>query len=447
MTGSNEELTVEEPSIGDEAAIIPFVEKETGLVTPSLKKGITYLKQAIEEDYAENFEEAFKLYKNGLQCFLNALKYELTNQAVKSQVRAKVLQYLNRAEKLKADLIKNEKDNQSNDNKKESDKREINPQLQKEIVFESCNVPWDKVIGLEAAKQALKESVLLPIKFPNLFTGTKLPGKCTLLFGPPGTGKSYLAKAVATEANSSNFFSISSADLICKWHGEGLKVIKDTFRMASARKPSIILLEAIDFLFSNEDNNEHARKLKTEILCQISIHWHESDGVWVIGSTNTPWTLDYRVLKYFTKRIHIQLPEEDARTTLFKLYMENSVNELHEDDFKTLGEKTEGFSAAEIHQITREACLQPVYKVRDATHFRTVSGPSPTNKEQIVDLLTPCSPEVPEAIEMSFMQISENELLVPAVTLSDMLKILNKLKPIADVDYLKKMEKFKDDYS
>ena len=87
------------------------------------------------------------------------------------------------------------------------------------ILTDKPDIKWEDVAGLEGAKEALKEAVILPIKFPHLFVGKRQPWKGILLYGPPGTGKSYLAKAVATEANST-FFSVSSSDLVSKWMGE-----------------------------------------------------------------------------------------------------------------------------------------------------------------------------------------------------------------------------------
>lgn len=163
----------------------------------------------------------------------------------------------------------NNKDDDSDEEDK--DKKKLMNQLEGAIVMEKPNIQWADVAGLEGAKEALKEAVILPIKFPHLFTGNRKPWKGILLFGPPGTGKSYLAKAVATEANNSTFFSVSSSNLVSKWLGESEKLVKNLFEMARQHKPSIIFIDEIDSLCSTRSDNESesARRIKTEFLVQM----------------------------------------------------------------------------------------------------------------------------------------------------------------------------------
>ena len=110
------------------------------------------------------------------------------------------------------------------DGEQDADSKKLRGALAGAILTEKPNIRWEDVAGLEGAKEALKEAVILPIKFPHLFTGKRQPWKGILLYGPPGTGKSYLAKAVATEANST-FFSVSSSDLVSKWMGESERYV------------------------------------------------------------------------------------------------------------------------------------------------------------------------------------------------------------------------------
>lgn len=105
------------------------------------------------------------------------------------------------------------------DDEQDPESKKLRGALAGAILSDKPNIKWEDVAGLDAAKEALKEAVILPIKFPHLFQGKRQPWKGILLYGPPGTGKSYLAKAVATEANST-FFSVSSSDLVSKWMGE-----------------------------------------------------------------------------------------------------------------------------------------------------------------------------------------------------------------------------------
>jgi len=189
-----------------------------------LQKAITIVTQATEADSKKDYSEAFRLYQHALEYFMTALKYE-KNERAKAVIRAKVVEYITRAEKLKNFLAKQDgkkpvAQGSSGDGGDDDDpeKAKLHKALQGAILSEKPNVKWDDVAGLHAAKESLKEAVILPIKFPQLFTGKRKPWKGILLYGPPGTGKSYLAKAVATEANST-FFSVSSADLVSKWLG------------------------------------------------------------------------------------------------------------------------------------------------------------------------------------------------------------------------------------
>lgn len=164
-----------------------------------------------------------------------ALKWE-KNPKMKESIRAKAGEYMERAEKLKRHLNESKGgpkkaakvgvNGKARNNNSDGEEDAIDPENKKlrgalagAILTEKPNVRWEDVAGLEGAKEALKEAVILPIKFPHLFTGKRKPWKGILLYGPPGTGKSYLAKAVATEANGT-FFSVSSSDLVSKWMGE-----------------------------------------------------------------------------------------------------------------------------------------------------------------------------------------------------------------------------------
>lgn len=432
----------------------------------TLQKAIDIVTKATEEDRNKNYEEALRLYEHGVEYFLHAIKYEAQGDKAKESIRAKCLQYLDRAEKLKQYLKKGNKkkpvkdgDSSSKDNKdKKSDsdsdsddpeKKKMQGKLEGAIVVEKPHVKWSDVAGLEGAKEALKEAVILPIKFPHLFTGKRVPWKGILLFGPPGTGKSYLAKAVATEANNSTFFSVSSADLVSKWLGESEKLVRNLFELARSHKPSIIFIDEVDSLCSSrsENESESARRIKTEFLVQMQGVGNDSEGILVLGATNIPWVLDSAIRRRFEKRIYIPLPEEQARMVMFKIHLGNTAHILTEENLKQLAKNTEGYSGADISIIVRDALMQPVRKVQTATHFKHIRGPSPLDKNQIVDdLLTPCSPGERGAIEMTWMEVDGEKLYEPPVTMGDMLNSLARTKPTVNEDDMKKLQKFTDDF-
>jgi len=235
-----------------------------------LTKAIEVVKDAIAADKAENYNEACELYLNACEYFQKGLKYEQNPQR-KEQIKGKLTGYIERAEELTAfknkekkrleELEKNPGKGGAEGTKKKGDKEEDEEQaklrgaLAGAVVTEKPNIKWTDVAGLESAKESLKETVILPVKFPQLFTGKRRPFKGILLFGPPGTGKSYLAKAVATEADST-FFSVSSSDLVSKWQGESEKLVRNLFEMAREAGKAIIFIDEVDSLCGSRSEGE-----------------------------------------------------------------------------------------------------------------------------------------------------------------------------------------------
>ncbi|KAJ7184024.1 hypothetical protein O6H91_Y539000 [Diphasiastrum complanatum] len=192
--------------------------------------------------------------------------------------------------------------------------------IESEILDRSPGVKWDDIAGLEKAKQAFMEMVILPASRSDLFTGLRKPARGVLLFGPPGNGKTMLAKAVASESQAT-FFNISASSLTSKWVGEGEKLVRALFTVASVRQPSIIFIDEIDSIMSSRSASEHeaSRRLKSEFLVQFDgVMSAGSDRVTVMGATNRPQELDDALRRRLVKRIYIPLPDSDARRWLLK---------------------------------------------------------------------------------------------------------------------------------
>lgn len=162
-----------------------------------------------------------------------------------------------------------------------------------EIVEGGQKVEFIDVAGNESAKQALKEMIILPAFRPELFTGLRTPSRGLLLFGPPGNGKTLLARAVATEC-AATFFSISAASLTSKYVGEGEKMVRALFSVARELQPAIIFIDEIDSLLSERSQSEHeaSRRLKTEFLIQfdgLPTGNSETERIIVMAATNRPY--------------------------------------------------------------------------------------------------------------------------------------------------------------
>ena len=308
--------------------------------------------------------------------------------------------------------------------------------LEGAIITEKPNVRWDDVAGLEGAKQALQEAVILPIRFPELFVGRRTPWRGILLYGPPGTGKSYLAKACATEANGT-FYSVSSSDLVSKYLGESERLVRTLFEMARNSKPAIIFIDEIDSLCSSrsEGDNDATRRIKTEFLVQMQGVGHKEEGILVLGATNIPWELDSAVRRRFERRIYIPLPEEHARAVMFKLHIGDTPNNLTEQDISNLASATSGFSGSDIAVMVKSALMEPVRRCHKSNYFKKVSLDGKV-------CYIPCPCNDPSAIEMNILDIPPNSLYPPEVTADDFYNILDTAKTTVSAEDLRKHEEF-----
>ncbi|KAF9103192.1 Vacuolar protein sorting-associated protein 4 [Mortierella sp. AM989] len=414
------------------------------------------VRRATEADSKGHLDEALPLYQTALEYFLTALKYE-KNERVKETVRRKVIEYMNRAEQIKENPVKLEekpkkkpiaasngmKKDSDDDDGDDADTKKLKGALTSAILTEKPNIKWSDVAGLDAAKESLKEAVILPIRFPHLFTGNRSPWKGILLYGPPGTGKSFLAKAVATEANST-FFSVSSSDLVSRWMGESERLVKQLFQMARESKPAIIFIDEVDSLCGSrgEGDSEASRRLKTEFLVQMNGVGNDMDGVLVLGATNIPWHLDSAIRRRFEKRIYIPLPDPHARAKMFELNVGKTPCTLTSRDYQQLGQITDGYSGSDIAIAVRDALMMPIRKVQASTHFKWADAPSRADATILTKHLTPCSPGDPAALEMSWEHVEGDQLLEPTLSLADFIKSIKSVRPTVSADDVVEHTKF-----
>lgn len=240
-------------------------------------------------------------------------------------------------------------------------------QILNEIIIHGDEVHWSDVAGLDAAKKALKEAVVYPFLRPDLFMGLREPARGMLLFGPPGTGKTMLARAVATESKST-FFAVSASSLTSKWHGESEKLVRALFAIAKRMAPSIIFVDEIDSLLGSRGGSggmggehEASRRSKTEFLIQWSDLQKAAAGstnrekgggetggagdptrVLVLAATNLPWDIDEAARRRFVRRQYIPLPEAETRGVQIRNLLGHQKHELDDEDIEVLVQVTEG---------------------------------------------------------------------------------------------------------
>ena len=256
--------------------------------------------------------------------------------------------------------------NNNNQNKpknlhdKEED--EMDQKVESEIMVKNPNVKFSDIIGMNDMKQTLYEIIIVPQIRPDFFTGIRKPQRGILLFGPPGTGKTMIAKAIASECKST-FFNISASSLTSKWVGESEKTVKSLFKIAYKKVPSIIFIDEIDSILSkrSENENEATKRLKTEFLIQFDgLGSNTNAKLLVIAATNRPMDLDEALLRRLPKRIYCGPLDEDGRFEFIKKVINRVETNLSDDDIREIAKKTNDYSNSDLMELCREAAYQPV---------------------------------------------------------------------------------------
>ncbi|MBI4451111.1 CDC48 family AAA ATPase [Candidatus Woesearchaeota archaeon] len=246
----------------------------------------------------------------------------------------------------------------------------VRPSTLREVLIEAPNVKWENIGGLDTVKQELKEAVEWPLKKPEVFKRLGVrPPKGILLYGAPGTGKTMLARAVATESEA-NFIAVKGPELLSKWVGESEKAVREVFKKARQAAPSVIFFDEIDSIAPRRGASADSHVTERVVNQMLT----EMDGldslqdVVVIGATNRPDILDTALLRpgRFDRIILTSVPDEKARIEIFKVHTEGMP--LKDVDIHELASKTAGYVGADIDSLCREAAIIALREDIEAKH-------------------------------------------------------------------------------
>ena len=239
--------------------------------------------------------------------------------------------------------------------------KEIQPSALREVLVQIPDIKWDDVGGLDDVKQELKEAVEWPLKHPETFQRLGIrPPKGTLLYGIPGTGKTLLAKAVASESEA-NFISVKGPELLSKWVGESEKGVREVFRKAKQASPTVIFFDEIDAIASARGGNDTDSGVTKRVVNQLLTEMdglEELEDVAIIAATNRPDILDAGLMRpgRFDRHIQVKEPDEEARISIFEVHTKDMP--LASDvDIKKLAKNTGGYVGADIEAVCREAAM------------------------------------------------------------------------------------------
>ncbi|MEE8231787.1 MAG: CDC48 family AAA ATPase [Thermoplasmata archaeon] len=248
--------------------------------------------------------------------------------------------------------------------------KEVEPSALREVLVEIPRVKWDDLGGLHEVKEQLVEAVEMPIKNPDAFRRMGIrPPRGILLYGAPGTGKTLLAKAVATESEA-NFISIKGPEVMSKWVGESEKAVRQIFKKAKQVAPCVVFLDEIDALTPRRGGAMGDSGVSERLVNQLltSLDGLESmEGVVTIGATNRPDMVDPALLRpgRFDRMILIPVPEEEARLEILNVHTRSMPLDT-DVNLAKLAKELVGYVGADLEALCREAAMHALRENRDA---------------------------------------------------------------------------------
>ena len=244
----------------------------------------------------------------------------------------------------------------------DEEEKRLREMISDTIISERPNIKMSEVAGLADAKQAIDDAILAPMKHPELFKGkARQPWRGILFYGPAGCGKTLVAKAVASEVNAT-YFNVSAANIVSKWLGESERLVMNLFELARKNQPAIIFIDELDSIGVSRSGDDVGgeRRLKTQLLTELQgLASNEEERITLIGATNLPWELDFALRSRFEKKIHVPLPNREARAKIFEIHMED-VEVSPTVEYEELADLTEGYSGRDISVVCREAAMEPI---------------------------------------------------------------------------------------
>lgn len=328
------------------------------------KKYNLYYKEALKAYQIGDLKEARHLYFQAAQTLNELCKISFSDLKIKRQEEVvRLAQLIRKIDSIILDqnLTSKRKNDGSKANTEDTETRWE--------AVENPNITFDDIAGLEEVKNALRKKVLYPRTFPEYYKkfNIQLSGGI-LMYGLPGTGKTMMAKAIASEIKDCKFYSVNCSDIVSKWVGESERNIKNLFETARKDKFAVIFFDEFEVIGAKrtEDDASRVNRVVTELLSQMQGFKGNDDNILVIAATNRPWQVDSALMRpgRFSDRIYVPLPDKEAR----KFLIEKSWKDIPFDidiNIDKLAEDTEGFNSADIIYLCETCKVYPVERAID----------------------------------------------------------------------------------